>query len=115
MDRIIKFRAKNKQGHWIHWNIKDGIQPTDMMEDGDLDWRTLGQFTGLMDLNEKEIYEGDIVKWGGDLTPVEFQNGGFVLTDFGRGENGKKVHTVYVNLDELEIIGNIYENKDLIK
>lgn len=83
----------------------------------------LQQFTGLQDKSGKEIYEGDILKYsanyaeslGGqlccDIDKVEFYSGGYfgwkgdLLCDFS--ENGKKLY--------LEIIGNSYENPELLK
>jgi len=75
----------------------------------------LMQFTGQKDKNGAEIYEGDIVKWYCDEEPpegifiVEWRDTRFVLynkemSDWALGGAPKR----------LEIIGNIYENKELI-
>lgn len=125
--RETKFRAWAKESkqmlshdELIFHTFGEGEAPLiyRILNDGSLknDRYMLMQYTGLKDKNGKEIYEGDIVLWGGDPTPVEFHGGGFTLTDYGRGESniGKRVHTVYANLTKLEVIGNIYENPELI-
>lgn len=91
------------------------------------------QFTGLHDKNGKEIYEGDIVKnhrrastFGEELLQVIWQEAvidtakdgvrwtsekpGFRLIRIGRG-----MTTVYVSDEDLEVIGNIYENPELLE
>ncbi len=77
----------------------------------------LMQYTGLKDKNGKDIYEGDIVRWikrepveGKHLllmtTSVTFFNGGFVpFTDSAYN----------MKYEECEVIGNIYENPELLK
>lgn len=81
---------------------------------------TVGQYTGLIDKNGKKIFEGDIVSvpmalnLGQKREPmvgfIEWLNGAFSVTwrdaDYGRHFAGY--------LDDIEIIGNIYDNPELI-
>lgn len=118
MNREIKFRA---------WDIKNNV----MFNVGDIDWRhvTVGemevdhqrdldevillQYTGLKDKNGKKIYDGDIVNaWEEDggaysksIETVSYEK------DKGRYVAGQYGLYHYA----LEIIGNIYENPELIK
>ena len=69
---------------------------------------TIGQYTGLKDKNGKKIFEGDIIKSGNYKTYVQWDNGycGFLpLCDFIAG----------VDVETCKIIGNIYENKELLE
>jgi len=76
----------------------------------------LNQYTGLKDRNGKEIYEGDVLRGYGSAIKrfvVSFSNGSFVLYhNFGRWGLLSRIFEI----EELpvEIIGNLYENPELL-
>ncbi|PZM86351.1 hypothetical protein DLH72_01285 [Candidatus Gracilibacteria bacterium] len=71
----------------------------------------LMQYTGLKDKNGKEIYEGDILQIGLRKYEVIWEDGFYRL--FDRKAEAKEKYCS-LNLKDLKIIGNIYENPELI-
>ena len=105
--REIKFRVWDSISKKIHqWVNINGIGLWDFIR---LDHYTLMQYTGLNDVNGKEIYEGDVVKWDGDVMAVEWEQvtASFIMVD----DMGYK----FDSEDRIEVIGNIYETPELIK
>ncbi len=119
--REIKFRAMGVgsnngwfYGYFWETEIQAFISNYTIKElafgDFAIDKKTVGQFTGLLDKNGKEIYEGDILKhdlWG--ITHVIWEHGMF------RAIGGEYDVTMADHqLQRIKVIGNIYENPELL-
>lgn len=82
---------------------------------------TVGQFTGLLDKNGKEIYEGDIINIkGGFIRAIYWDDerlGWSTLAECDADTDGedKLFYHGWDGINELEVIGNIHENKELLK
>lgn len=93
--------------HELFWYIKLGDQfgfkSTDVIE----------QYTGEKDNKGEEICDGDILKCISEnyIGVVSFWDGSFVTDCEGWGEK-----SFYgIDMDDIEIIGNIHENNELIE
>lgn len=112
--REIKFRAWDRKGKQMieHEHLMmtcDGFSALDE-EATMFPMEIIMQFTGLLDKNGKEIYEGDITtsEISDEPKEVVFWEGCFCHKwEDGRGH--------IFNPKKLEIIGNIYENPELLK
>lgn len=75
----------------------------------------LMQYTGLKDKNGKEIYEGDILKTDSGNKQVIYNAPSFDLEDYDNGDYYEGQNPYCHSWNEFEIIGNIYENPELLE
>lgn len=126
--RPIKFRGEcHVSGIWHYGDLHvDEIYGrtyinTPILGCMEVNPETVGQFTGLCDCNGKEIFEGDILKWekDGRLYVVRFLDGMFYASIEECNEGifgGFPLHRLTEYEDgECKIVGNIYDNPELLK
>lgn len=125
--RTIKFRGRDRwNGVWYYGSlfVKEISGRTHIfataIECYEVAPETVGQFSGLYDCDGKEIFEGDILKWSnGRMYVVKFWDGMFYASVEECNEGilgGFPLHalTEYEN-EKCEIVGNIYDNTELLK
>lgn len=129
--RNIIFRGKRlDNGQWVygdlyHRKICDVVSPTIHNIEytgGSVDPATVGQYTGLNDKNGNKIFEGDILKiyyYGKSkiFGVVKFGESRFFIDDnFMRDDiKAKAPMTEMFSRYEFEVVGNIYDNPELLK
>ncbi len=123
--REIKFRAITREG-----KIIKNVGKIEFFEDGsiivndEIPVEKLIQYTGIKDKNGKEIYEGDIIEIDDDWKSGEGERGEvdwdeknatfrlFCYTKYGGEGWFMPENKTWM---KLKIIGNIYENHELIE
>lgn len=78
------------------------------------------QYTGVKDRKGKEIYEGDIIYWSCDdfeEKVVVFWNDEYCKWSVYCIEDKMKIDDLYnySSTDEIEVVGNVYENPELLE
>ena len=109
--REIKFRAwdidKQKYIYFSLYDLFLAYEPPDLNEE-----MIFEEYTGLKDKNGKEIYEGDIWKRDTTICVVEFK---FAAWHLSYLSGPVQYPCSYSNAITGEIIGNIYENSELLE
>lgn len=126
MERVIKFKGKSQLGlnPYVQGNLfidsNNNYFIVNDMNDGNINFckvfdESVGQFTGVKDKHGKEVYEGDIISFGEDyrIEEISFKDGCFGYENKGSIE----YFTPLIENEPIyyEIIGNIYENPELLE
>lgn len=129
--REIKFRAWDKKYKQIYYNVgmsmigikiyKDKNLPEIIILDRGKNIFELMQYTGIKDKNGKEIYEGDIVLVDDNKGLVVFCSGCFMIEWIDEKESyreflffGRNCKYAREGEEQVEVIGNIFENPELV-
>ena len=130
------YRTNYKNGDWVYGlvitmyddrfpNLPAEVKNTDGVSGIDVDYKTIGEYTGLTDKNGTKIFEGDIVKFRHDSEfdkkvyyrnyAVEFIN---TYVTYGLRLRNKGIHFPFKKATALqhdaEVIGNIYDDPELL-
>ncbi len=132
--RKMQFRAwdlKNKKMYDLDYIVFDGYEITEyslladngrrmqrFVDSEEYDNAVLMQWTGLKDSKGKDIFEGDICKGAGwndqdanQVGIVKWHGMGFIVKNISNQCRGGEVNLT----EKLKVIGNIYENPELLK
>lgn len=105
--RTLKFRAYSKKlGMSEPTDFKTLVSTATDFNEFDV----YMQFTGLVDRHGVEIYEGDILN-GTCMYKVRLAHGQWEIVVLGAD---KPWYQIFGNTHLLEVVGNIYENPDLL-
>ena len=132
--RKIKFRGKPRENRkWYYGSLvySEEINAAIYFQTGSglvkrMDWvyvmpETIGQFTGLYDCDGKEIYEGDILRFGNSpscVCEVKWNKSiaAFCIRFYFESEIGSMPLGEWVEYEKnIAIIGNIHDNPELLK
>jgi uncharacterized phage protein (TIGR01671 family) len=116
MNRLLKFRQRNvNNGSWHYWGYIDGEWVQPLVQDNYYNPDLSDQYTGLPDKDGKEIYEGDIIRTVRGLREVSYSDETAMFVALNNSvETALWAHLRDGLEDITEIIGDIYENPELL-
>ena len=133
MSRVNKYRGmhihvlpqnEHLNGRWVYGYLADEnyINSPELEGEFLVDKDTVGQYIGVEDKNGREIYEGDIARQFADCTELgtdlyyfyKIEWNGEYCAFVGREIYSDEVY-LFPDLADIEVIGNVYENADLLK
>lgn len=137
-----EYRTKYKNGDWVYGLLEKPRHPefpelpaemrnTDGVSGIEVDYDTVGQYTGLEDVKGNMIFEGDIVRYTFDNPKETITTENGLKIRYGRifwsdwcgswavtvGNNGKINNDVYRyvrNGNRMQVVGNVYDNPELL-
>ena len=128
-DERYETRTKYKNGDWVYglvsklgsekYGIPMEMTNTDGISGIDVDRKTVGQYTGL-NKNGKKIFEGDVVEYSEiDIDGSDIKGKGVLRWNDNTASFEISCGLFGVNfcqalLSQVEVIGNIYDNPELI-
>lgn len=134
-DTNREYRTNYKNGDWVYglitkpyneeYDFPAEMRNTDGVTGIEVDYKTIGQYTGLTDKNGTKIFEGDVVKFKHDGEfdkkiyyrnyAVEFIN---TYVTYGLRLRNRSIHFPFKKATALqhdaEVIGNVFDNPELI-
>ena len=143
MERVVKFRGKTvEDSHWVYGYYTRRLTGACYPDSGEIfnfnkdfieiyatgkkmwvDPKSVGEFIGTFDKNGKEIYEGDIARITyeeGDFHQEKIRHTEIGLMEFDKTSSRfwftckDSIFEDYYKGFEIEVIGNLYENPDLL-
>ncbi len=109
---LYKYLINADTGELEVWSFSDLYDEWYNTHEGD-EHLVVQQYTGLKDKNGKEIYEGDIIS--GEFYDTEYHHSETIKAQVVFNNGAFNIAIREWHKPSLEIIGNIFENPELIK
>lgn len=122
-------RTEYQNGEWVYGlvtrlydeqfkNLPAEMTNTNGISGIEIDYKTIGQYTNMLDKNGTKIFEGDIIDFFGRSDGDGY---GVVKYDAYETEFGFEYDNIYRSLgrnfypENIEVVGNVYDNPELFR